>query len=234
MTKKIGLDDIGRLIKPRLLTEAFLLCNFDDGQLDVHGWWRQVIRHTAFSKNWKKDVISSTYGKRLDQLFKGLDINGYVGVITGFIVFCEGRNQLVTSVEQAQMLKAVRGKKSVRAALVRFHTSYNPETKELGPVWEPTSTKTISWVFKLKHLIPLEEVEKFNKIQVGDLIMFTKSTALVVEVRQYHRRKFYSVCSWTDKKVITLSGGKGTQFRLNTNRPYTVTTKQQQQDHNNP
>lgn len=222
MTKKIGLDDIGRLIKPRVLTEAFLLCNFDDGQLDIHGWWRQVMNHSAFSKNWKRDSLSSTYGKRLDQLFKGLDINEFVGVITGFIVFSGGRNQLVCTPDQLSLLKGTRGKKSIRAALVRFHTSYDPATNTLGPVWEPTSTKTISWVFRLKHLIPLEDVQQFNSINAGDLIVFKKSQALVYNVKLLKRRKFYSVCSWTDKKVLLLTGGKGTQFRLNTNRPYQI------------
>ena len=72
MSNKITLEDFGKLVKPKVLVEAFLLCNKD---VDAGDWWKKVIVLNANSKSYKRDTIESTYGVSINSLFNELDIN---------------------------------------------------------------------------------------------------------------------------------------------------------------
>lgn len=222
MSKKIDLNDYGRLVKLKVLTEAFLLCN-PEKNVEPHNWWSQVCRLSFNSKSYKKDMLIGLYGERLDKLFSGLDVNAYVGVISSFLVFHAGKYQIITTAEEAQRVMSLHSRRlSVRAVGIKIHKSYDRETRELGPAWEMTDRSSVVWYYKLKHVIPVEDVEQYNKVEVGDMLVFKKTQALVTKVKRVSRQKFYSTCSWTDKKITVLSGKQGKQVRLITSRPYEI------------
>lgn len=221
MSNKITLNDFGRLVKPKILTEVFLLHNQD---VDPNNWWHQVLRLNATSKSYKKDMIAGTYGDTLEKLFSTLEIDKYVGVISSFIVFHSGKYKFVNSIEESKRLQSQKGKHySIRAIGITIHKEYDPTTHKLGDVWDMMfSNQPIKWYYKPKHLIPIEDVEQFNNVQVGDMIVFKKTQALVINVKELSRLKFYSNCSWTKKSITVLSGNQARQVRLITNRPYQV------------
>ena len=225
MSKKIDLNDFGRLVKPRILTEAFLLCNFD--HIDLHNWWKQVLVLDMFSKSYKKDTIVSNYGLKLNELFEGLDIENYVASIISFIVLHDGKYKLVSTTQEAEILFSMRKKFYIRAVGIEIFKKYNRDTKEVYEPWESTQKTNITWFYKLKHIIPVEIVEQHNDVETGDLIIFSKTQALVTNVKVLKRTKFYSTCSWTKKKITVLSGNKAYQVRLDINRPFEIIKPQQ-------
>lgn len=220
MDRKIGLADFGRLVKPQTLTEAFL--HFSLENVEPYEWWVQVSGLHCSSKTYKKDMITSTYGKPLAALFSDLELDSYVGVICSFLVLQSGDCHFVYNARMADRILAKKHRWSIRAVGIRFHKSYDVATKNPGQLWEPTNNASVAWYYKPKHLIPLEDVEQFNKVEPGDMIVFKTTQALVIRVQTVQRHRFWKCCSWSSKKITVLSGGAGHQVRLSTNRPYEV------------
>ena len=220
MSKKITLKDFGRLVKPKVLTEAFLLCG--GGNIDIDKWWRRVNQLSRSSKTYKKVTIEGTFGEKIDPLFQSLQVNDYVAVINSFIVFHNFSYSHITTQTEVNRLLQEKRRVYVIAAGVTIHKTYNIETHALGEVWQPTNNQSICWIYNLGHLIPIEDVELYNSVETGDLLMFDKSQAVVTKVKTLKRRKFYDTCSWTNKKITVLNGSAGRQVRLITSRSYKI------------
>jgi hypothetical protein len=219
MARRITLNDFGRLIKPKILTEAFILCNQD--KVDPYNWWYHSLHFNQLYPSYKRDMLISIYGERLEKLFANLPLNSYVAEINSFLVFFQRKYQFVTNPAQAQQIMQSGKKWSIRAVGVKLYKSYDSSNKTVKDVWEYDS-QTISWYFRLHHILPIEEVELYNSIEVGDMVFFKKTQAFVTTVKNINRRKWWNKCSWTDKRITVLSGSLGRQFKLNTNRPYQI------------
>lgn len=224
MSNKITLEDFGKLVKPKVLVEAFLLCNKD---VDAGDWWKKVIVLNANSKSYKRDTIESTYGVSINSLFSELDINTYIATVNSFVVFHQGRYQFVYNAEQAKKIIASKRRYSIRAVGVAIHHSYDVATKALGDIWQATDIPTIQWFYHPKHLIDAEIVEAYESVGVGDMLVFKKTQALVTKIKILKRNKFWITCSWTRKKITMLNGSTGHQVRLNTSRAFTVLKSKQ-------
>lgn len=219
MAKKITLNDFGRLVKPKILTEAFILCNQD--KVDPYNWWYHSLHFNQLYPSYKRDMLISIYGERLEKLFVNLTLNSYTASITSFLIFFQRKYHFVTNPVQAQQIMQSGKKWSIRAIGVKLYKKYNSTTKTVNDVWEYDSP-SICWYFRLKHVIPIEEVDLYNSIEVGDMVFFKKTQAFVTNVKTVNRRKWWNKCSWTDKQITVLSGNLGHQFKLNTNRPYQI------------
>lgn len=215
----IDLESFGKIYKPKVLVEAFLLCN---KEVDAGDWWRKVLALNANSKSYKRDTIQSTYGLSLENLFGQLDVSLYVAVINSFVVFHQGRYQFVDSSEEAKRIIRSKKRFSIRAVGIKIHLDYNPETNSLGEEWEPTTIPSIQWFFHPKHLVDIETIQLYENINVGDMLVFKTTQALVTEIKMLKRKKFWATCSWTKKKITVLNGSTGGQVRLITNRPFTI------------
>lgn len=226
MSEKITLDDLGKLVKIRVLTKAFLLCVAEQQNFETDSWWRGSCDRHRKSKSYKQDMIAGTYGvKNLASLFETLDPNNYVAEITSFLVLHALEYKIVKTKEEIDALLNERSFRGVCviAAGVKIYKTYDVLTRELGPEWEPTSTNTVAWFYETKQLLPVEDVENFNDVEAGDMIVFGKTQALVVSVKVLARRKFYNTCSWTNKRIMVLSGdSRGRQARLIANRPFRI------------
>lgn len=224
MSNKITLEDFGKLVKPKVLVEAFLLCNKD---VDAGDWWKKVIVLNANSKSYKRDTIESIYGVSINSLFSELDINTYIATVNSFVVFHQGRYQFVYNAEQAKKIIASKRRYSIKAVGVAIHHSYDVATKALGDIWQATDIPTIQWFYHPKHLIDAEIVEAYESVGVGDMLVFKKTQALVTKIKILKRNKFWITCSWTRKKITMLNGSTGHQVRLNTSRAFTVLKSKQ-------
>lgn len=219
MSNKLKLEDIGKLVKPKILVEAFLLCN---KEVDIGDWWKKVLALNASSVSYKRDTIESVYGMSLDKLFSQLDIGKYVAAITSFVIVHEGRYQYINSKQDVERVLKTKKHYSIRAVGIKLHHSYDSQTKVVGEAWEPTSIPTIQWFFQTKHLIKIKDVEAYESIEVGDMLAFKQTQAFVVKVKILKRKKFWATCSWTRKKITVLNGSNGNQVRLNLNRSFEV------------
>lgn len=219
MSSKITLEDFGKLVKPKILVETFLLCNKD---VDAGDWWKKVIVLHRNSKSYKRDTIESTYGVSASVLFNELDISKYIATINSFVVFHQGRYHFVYTVEQANKIIASKKRYNIRAVGVAIYHSYDVATKALGEPWQATNIQTIQWFYHPKHLIDAEIVSSYENIEVGDMLVFKKTQALVINIKVLKRNKFWATCSWTRKKITILNGSTGHQVRLNTNRAFTI------------
>lgn len=214
MINKLTLNDFGKLVKPKVLIEAFLLCN---KEVDAGDWWRKVITLSLNSLSYKRDTIESTYGTSLNSLFANLDITTYVGVITSFVVFHQGKYMFVNNKQQADIITHSKKRYSIRAVGVMLY-----HTKSLTDPWEPTAISTIQWFYSPHHLIDNDFVELYESICVGDMLVFKKTQALVTNIKVLKRKKYWSTCSWTRKKITMLNGTTGNQMRLSTNRAFSI------------
>jgi hypothetical protein len=214
MSIKITLQDFGKLVKPKILVEAYLLCNKD---VDAGDWWKKVVTLDANSKSYRCDTIQSIYGTSLNHLFESIDIETYVGVVSSFIVFHQGAYKFVNNREEAEKILSSNKRYVVRGVGLKLYY-----TKDLTAGWEPTEVSTIQWFYRPMHLIDLETIESYESICVGDMLVFKKTQALVTGIKTLKRKKFWATCSWTRKKITILNGSTGHQMRLNTNRPFTI------------
>ena len=219
MTSKLHLKDIGKLYKVKILAEAFILCN---NVIDAGDWWRKVISLNANSNSYKHDTIEGTYGLSLDKLFSQLDIDEYVVEVCSFVIFTSGGYKFVRTAQEADNVIKTGKRWSIRAVGVKIYRSYDFETKTLGKIWEPTAMPTIEWFYLPRHFIELESVQLYNSITTGDMLVFKKTQALVTSVKTLNRKKFWTTCSWTKKKITILNGSTGRQMRLTTNRDYSI------------
>lgn len=218
MAKKISLLDFGRLVKPRNISETFLLCNAET--VDPYNWYSHHL-HIANNLAYKQDLIIGIYGVKLEKLFENLEIDSYVGTISSFLVFHERRYKFVTSVAQAQQVLNSKKNWSIRAIGLNFYKNYNQQTKTIGDKWE-YNIPTISWFYKPRSIIPIETVELHNSVEIGDLIAFKKTQAIVINIKNKSPKRWWSRTNWTTKKITVLAGSKGHRYKLNTHRPYEV------------
>jgi len=219
MTSKLQLKDIGKLYKVKMLAEAFILCN---NVIDAGDWWRKVVALNANSRSYKHDTIESTYGLSLDKLFSQLDIDQYVVEVCSFVIITNGGYRFIRNNQEAENVIKTGKRWSIRAVGVKIYHSYDPETKTLGKIWEPTSLPTIEWFYLPRHFVDLDIAQLYNSINVGDMVVFKKTQAFVASVKTLKRKKFWATCSWTKKKITVLNGSTGRQMRLTTSRDYTV------------
>jgi hypothetical protein len=226
MNNKISLQDFGKLVKPKVLVEAYLLCN---KEVDAGDWWRKVLSLNASSKSYKKDTIEGTYGASLAEVFGSLNVDTYIAKVCSFLVFHQSKYQFVNSKEQAEKILRSNRRYSVRAVGIELFHTYNPDTGAVGEGWEPTQAPTVQWYYQPKHLLSVRFVECYDDIQVGDMLAFMKTQAFVCNVKILQRKKFWLTCSWTRKKITVLNGSTAHQVRLCTSRPFAVIKSSNQQ-----
>ena len=219
---KFALTDLGKLVKPKVLIKAFLLCKHE--HFDVDKWWRKSkLNHNA-SRTYKRDMISGTFGMELSEIFEELSLENYIAQITSFVVFHNRNYKLVKNENDINNLQT--GQRiTICAVGVNIYKSYDPTTKELGELWNLSAEKHISWFFVPHQLIPLELIEQYNSAEVGDLVLYKKSHGVVSSVKRMSRLRYYSVCSWTGKQVMVISGQEAKETNLSVDRPYTLIKK---------
>jgi hypothetical protein len=222
---KFAITDFGRIVKPKVLLTAHMMCKHES--FDVDRWWRQArINHDA-SPHYKRDIISGTYGMKPQELFSDLPLKTYIGQIVSFLVLHRGSYKLVSSLDDIAHLRT--GNRITICAIgVKFYLSYDSVTKTLGEPWKPTAEEHLHWFFTPKQLIPFELVEQYNTAEVGDLVVYTKSHGMVASVTTVKRRRFYAVCSWTDKKITVVSGQSLKYYKLSVERPYYLVKKKEE------
>lgn len=209
------LSDFGRLVKPKTLVQAFMMCHHD--HLDPDRWWRNVKKNHAHSKSFKKDMITGTYGMELNKLFSALDVDSYVGRIVSFLVVHRGAYLVVKSPDEVAALVSKGGRLTIIAAGLKFYTDLAAKPSD---AWRGTSSDQFTWFFVPRQLVPLELVAQYNGAAPGDLVMYSKSHGVVKEVTTTKRTKFWATCSWTRRTVMVLSGQGAKPTKLSVDRPY--------------
>ena len=212
-----SITDFGRLVKPKVLLCAFIMCKHES--LDPDCWWRKARENNRASKTFKRDMISGTYGMDFRKLFADLPRSTYVAKIVSFLVLHRGTFKLITTPEEASNLRT--GNRITICAIgVEMFVDHNRQTNQLGEKWAATAEEHISWFFVPRQIIPLELVDQYNSAEVGDLVMYTKSHGMVAKTTVINRRYWWGMCSWTDKKVMVLSGQRAKATKLSVDRPY--------------
>jgi hypothetical protein len=215
---KFSIKDFGRVVKPKILLRAFILCKHQD--FDPDSWWRKTKENNRVSRTFKKDMISGTYGMDFKKLFQNLQQNSFVCQITSFLIFHRGSYKLVSSPEETVSLN-LKNKIVICAVGVKFFNSYNSNTKEPEYPWKFTEQDNILWLFQPKQLIPIELIEQYENAEVGDLIVYSKSNGLVSKVTKLKNKKsWWAVSNWTNKQVIVISGQSAKPHKLSVERPY--------------
>lgn len=215
-------NDFGKIVKPKVLLRAYIMCRHDNFDPDL--WWRKTRENNRASRTFRRDMISGTYGMDFPKLFSDLPQETFVAQITSFLVVHRGTFKLVHNHDELNHLNT--GNRVIVCAVgVKFYKSYDSETKQLGEPWKPTAQGHISWFFSPRQLIPFETIEQYNSAEIGDLVMYSKSHGMVNSIKTMKRHKFWAVCSWTNRKIIVLSGQGARPTKLSVDRPYKLIKK---------
>jgi hypothetical protein len=215
---KFTIKDFGKIVKPKILLEAFILHKHRN--FDADSWWRRAKENNRLSKTFKKDMISGTYGMEFKKLFETLPQQSFVCQINSFLIFYKGSYNFISSEEEINALSS-KSKVIICAIGVKFFNSYNSADKTLGEPWKLTDQDNILWLFNPKQLIPIELVEQYENAVEGDLIVYSKSHGLVSKVSKLKPKKnWWSVSNWATKQVIILSGQNAQPHKLSVDRPY--------------
>lgn len=221
--RKFSIKDFGRVVKPKILLRAFILCKHQD--FDADSWWRKVKANNRVSSTYKKDMISGTYGMDFKKLFESLSKNNFACQINSFLVFHKGTYKLISSQEDLINLNS-NNKVVICAIGVKFFNNYNSLTKEITDPWKFTEQDNILWLFSPKQLIPIETVEQYENAEVGDLVVYAKTHGVISKITTARPKKsWWAVSSWTNKQVIVLSGQNAKATKLSIERPYNLIKK---------
>ena len=215
---KFSIKDFGRIVKPKILLRAFILCKHQD--FDSDSWWRKAKENNRLSRTFKKDMISGTYGMEFKKLFQSLSQNNFVCEISSFLIFHRGSYKLISSQEELSNLD-FKNKIVICAIGVKFFNSYNSQIKRAENAWNVTKQDNILWLFQPKQLIPIELIEQYENAEIGDLVVYSKSHGLVSKITKLKNKKnWWAVSNWTNKQVIVISGQNAKPHKLSVERPY--------------
>ena len=235
---RLTVEDIGRLVRPRVLTHVFLFSK--EQGVDVDNWWRSM-RTYRFLSSVRKDQIVKVYKKSVDRVFDGLVVgntatdpqNSYTAQITHLLVRIGSNYYLFDSVtkgiqfqESYQKKFGTRSRLKVCAVGVKFFGGFTSteEGTNLLPIkpFRPEDNGDKVWFYEPKHVIPLESVVRFESVEVGDLVMFQKSRGVAVTIRQLNKPKFFKTCSWSSRTIWLLNGLGNGHIRFLPDRQFTV------------
>ena len=177
-------NDIGRLVRPKTITHLFLWQNTEK---DIGQWWKETSSIFRWHNFEKKQQLIDFYKCSLDYLFRDIQLgnpslnpeNSYIAEITSFIILYRGSLYHIPSKEKAlsfekELIKRL-GKNAflpVVAVGLKFFKSFSikDEEKVLGEPWEYTNREDVTWFYKPKEIIPLENIISFETLTTGDLI----------------------------------------------------------------
>lgn len=220
---KFSIKDFGKVVKPKILLRAFILCKHQD--FDADSWWRKVKANNRVSSTYKRDMISGTYGMDFKKLFQNLSQNNFVCQINSFLIFYKGTYKLISSQEDLISLNS-KNKIVICAIGVKFYNKYNSTTKEVEDPWKFTEQDNILWLFSPKQLIPVELVEQYENAEIGDLVVYSKSHGVVSKITiSKPKKSWWAISNWTNKQVIVISGQNAQPNKLSVERPYDLIKK---------
>lgn len=221
--------DIGVLVRPRVLTHVYLYASATTPtSIEIDGWWK-TMRSYRFLTSIRRDQITNTYKKPVDKVFQELKVGNtfsqletsYTGQITHLIVKVGQNYFLIDSIEAGSKLLqtyqkryGTRTRVKVCAVGVRFFkgAKRDPDTDSLIPIdpWEGIAADEKEempvrlWFYEPKHLVRLEDIIRFESVEVGDLIFFQKSQGVVVNVRELNKPRFFKTCSWCSRTIVVM------------------------------
>ena len=233
-------EHIGLLVRPRVLSHVFLYQK--NVGIDIERWWKGVDPYYRYRSYLQPDQLVGGYDSSLPSLFAGLSIGdtskdlstAYVGVITSFIVYLHGQYYHMDSTEKATELEArvkrMYGKYaslSVAALGIRFYMGMakDPKTGKIVPVnpWEHTDVDSQNiWFYRPIHVIPVENVIRYEAIDQGDLVCFKRTGGIVVTTRVMNKKKFFKTSSWSTKTVTLLNSAGDHFIRFLPNKQFQV------------
>lgn len=234
---KFSSNAFGKLVRPRVLTHVFLYPEYPtsdskqelDSSVDI--WWKSVRRYYLFLTSLQQDQLTTAYGLQLTDLFSDINLGDtsidlsecYVGEIISLIVVFRGSYFLIESKQKAVefeiKFKKMFGRYAripVCAVGLKFYKGMdiNKETKEIVPInpWEFTESNNKIWFYYPNHIIPIENIIRFEKIKTGNIVLFKRSSGMVLSINNYNKKTFYKICSWTNRSIKLLTQKNITRF----------------------
>lgn len=220
---KFTIKDFGKIVKPKILIDAFILCKHEN--IDTDSWWRRIRKNASLSRTFKRDMIIGTYGMEFKELFSGLERDNFVCRINSFIVFHRGVYKLVENKEEIDKIND-KCKIIICAIGVKFFNKFDKTSKETFEPWKITEDKQIIWMFSPRNLIPIENVHQYESAEMGDLVLYTKSHGFISKISNNRINSWWAKSSWTQKKVTVISGQNSKPHKLSIERPYKLIRKE--------
>ncbi len=245
------ITDIGSLVRPRVLTHVYLYPLFPHIDLqakpntNVDHWWKTVRNYYKYLNSLQKEQLTKTYGNT-DSLFEELKLGdtakdistAYVGKVVSLIVQFHGTFFHISSLTQGKVFEdkikksfGPNTKLRVFAVGLKFFKGMSLVDNALTPInpWEPVVDDTKIWFYSPKHIVSIHDIMRFEQVDQGDLVLFTKSSGMAVNVVTLSKPKFYNTNSWTPRSIRLLSGNKLAFIRFLPDRLFSIKSKDREE-----
>lgn len=229
---KINLNTIGALVRPRIITHAKVYPRIIDSLKEEEKW---DLAGVADSYYYSRDLLS--YKKPYEELFKDLVIgdttqdlsNCYVGMITSFIISISYKQYVLVDKNNVKDIveNLKRKNRSCESLPIHFvgikffkgvKRNKNGTLSPTDP-WEATSSQH-TWFYRPWDLVSMETVIRYEKLESGDLVLFKKTSGIVLKNKHINKKRFYKTNSWSCKSVSVLMGNGRTILRFLPNKSF--------------
>jgi len=246
-----SLQDLGKLVRPRVLSDVFLFSTkTDTQQTSFDTWWKNVRHQFLYLSNKQKNVLCETYQTNLNNLFSSLSLgdltqdsllqSSYVACIDSFIVRSGKNYHIIDSKEKAEIfeskIKKQFGSKThikIVALGLRFYKGIEKVIGDDGRIsykpieaWETTeNTNHHRWFYNEQHVLPIETIMDFEKAVPGSLVFFKQTKGMVIQYSVLRKPNFFNTSSWTNKSIKLLGGSGRSIIRFLPNKTFKLVVK---------
>jgi len=244
---RLTTNDIGKLVRPRVLTHVYLWTAPANTHAGVDSWWKTIKDQYQYLSSHQAYQLTKTYNKPLQEIFEGLSLGDtsvdlskcYVAQVSSFIVMFKGTYYIVDSVKRGKqfedMAKKAYGpnaKVSIFAVGLKFFEGMTRQSNgTLKPI-NPSALTTIpdkTWFYLPKHIVPVENIIRFEAVVLGDLVMFKESGGMVVSVNILNKARFFKTNSWSNRSVKLFSSFHLGYIRFLPNKNFSIKSKGKQE-----
>jgi hypothetical protein len=227
-------DTFGLLVRPRILVAASILPVKSGKPGEISFSWTKPRKSERFDH-------FAVFPKKLTDLFSDLHLGDtskdlstcYTAEVTHYIVRFGGTLSLVDKNNVQETLKMVRKRLGARTNLrvvsvgVKFYKGMEQtpdgSLKAQNP-WIPKTADGLEtiWFYNPWELVPMTEIVKYESVKRGDLILFPKSSGMVVRKKNLNKPRYYSTSSWSCYSITLLNYTADGFTRFLPDRQFTV------------
>lgn len=231
--KKIKNEPIGKLVRPIKLYKGYV---FPTNSQENFSFWFTQTKKTECLFQTQKDSVAvykcflGDFSKNLMNQYKELEfgnlnkhdsnfiINGYCGVVTGFIYYFNKEYHICRSEkEQNAIIKKSKKNSNINISFltVKLYKKIDLGNKKGLDEWSYHSSESFELIFSVDEVILLDRIIEIEKILAGNSIKTKRGEHIVLSVQRKEKTPNISISSLSDLYVKILTKNNLRELKLN-------------------
>ena len=230
------LDMFGLLVRPRVIVNASIAplgSKFSEPTWSTPGKATKApFHHRSIYSNFPTPIKNLFVDMSLGDTTKDL-ATCYVAEVTHYVVKIASQYIVVEPSTILETLKLAKNRLgthtnlNIRAVGVKFYFGAERQLdgsyKGINP-WHPKTVidQEAIWFYEPWELVPFTHIVRYESLEQTNMLLFQKSTGLVVKKNFLNKPKFYSTSSWSCYSIILLNHTADGYTRLLPDRNFTI------------